>query len=184
MADFPQRSAVIQMPTTGQMGGQVPGRPAFIRAPFFPTAPFLSTDPNVGYQTRWYTQNFSSTDPAYNINSEKILRFQFDIPVRLCAMNGASVDNTGVLDYAGYGLNNFLFRAEYTNGDKLVTEAVLASTILGTAQRPGELGGVGWTMQPGSTLIVGITPLRDDLFISVALQCLEMRAATNYTGPI
>jgi hypothetical protein len=177
-----ERSAVISMPTTADLGGAGPQR--FIRAPFYPTAPFYSTNPNVGYQTRFYSNGLLSTDTDYAVNSESIRRVQFDIPCRLIAINGSSF-NTAQGNALPVGVDprdTFLFRLEYTQGDKLHISQRLGSTVVGTSQRPGELGGVGFTINPGATVILGITPLLANLRIDITLVCLEMRGPSNYTG--
>jgi hypothetical protein len=176
------RSAVISMPTTADLGG--PGPQRFIRAPFYPTAPFYSTNPNVGYQTRFYSAGLLSTDTDYAVNSESIRRVQFDIPCRLIAINGSSfsVGQGNALPVGVSSQDTFLFRLEYTQGDKLHISQRLGSTVVGTAQRPGELGGVGYTINPGATVILGITPLLANLRIDITLVCLEMRGPSNYTG--
>ena len=177
-----ERSAVISMPTTADLGGAAPQR--FIRAPFYPTAPFYSTNPNVGYQTRFYSAGLLSTDTDYAVNSESIRRAQFDIPCRLIAIN-ASAFNTAQGNALPVGVSaqdTFLFRLEYTQGDKLHISQRLGSTVCGSAQRPGELGGVGFTINPGATVILGITPLLANLRIDITLVCLEMRGPSNYTG--
>ena len=176
------RSAVISMPTTADLGGAGPQR--FIRAPFYPTAPFYSTNPNVGYQTRFYSAGLLSTDTDYAVNSESIRRVQFDIPCRLIAINGSSF-STGVGNALPVGVSaqdTFLFRLEYTQGDNLHISQRLGSTVVGYAQRTGEIGGVGYTINPGATVILGITPLLANLRIDITLVCLEMRGPSNYTG--
>ena len=50
-------------------------------------------------------------------------------------------DNTGDIYNA---LNGFLYRMEYTTGDRLNTAARLASACVGTMQNPGEIGGIGY----------------------------------------
>jgi hypothetical protein len=107
------------MPTTADLGGAGPQR--FIRAPFYPTAPFYSTNPNVGYQTRFYSAGIQSTDPDYAVNSEAIVRVQFDIPCRLIAINGSSfsVGQGNALPVGVDPRDTFLFRLEYSQGDKL-----------------------------------------------------------------
>ena len=59
------RQALLAMPSAGQLGG--PGPVPFVRYPFFPTAPFYSTNPNVGYQTRFYSTGIQYTDPDYSV---------------------------------------------------------------------------------------------------------------------
>ena len=115
---------------------------------------------------------------------------QFDIPCRLIAINGAAQINTiaGALapfatniDISEQNMNLYwLFRAEYTTGDRLHTVARLASTVVGTATNPGEIGGHGYNIDQGATLICGITPLVANLRIDITFVCLEMRAPRNF----
>ena len=168
------RQAVVRMPTASELGGKNPDMPAWYRQGFYPTAPFYSTDPNVGYQTRFYSGGIVNQ----TVNLEQITTVQFDIPVRLIAINGACFNtNTGVSG----DLNQFLFRLEYTTGDKLHTAARLASTVVGTAAIPGEIGGAGYTIDQGASVILGITPLVANLRIDITLVCLEMRGPRNLT---
>lgn len=199
----PYRSAVIAMPTSAQLGGDQPL--PFVRFPFFPTAPWYSTNPNVGYQVRYYSVGITSADPDFVVGTEMTRTVQFDIPCRLIAINGAAQQLTigqGVADVAvGDPLPNllvnevnmnllWLFRAEYTTGDKLHTAARLASTVVGTGKNPGEIGGHGYNIDQGATLVCGITPLIGNVAavtgagsgirIDVTFVCLEMRAPRNF----
>lgn len=63
----PYRSAVIAMPSSAQLGGPEPM--PFVRFPFFPTAPWYSTNPNVGYQVRYYSTGILSSDADFQIGS-------------------------------------------------------------------------------------------------------------------
>jgi hypothetical protein len=174
----PYRSAVVAMPSSAQLGGQQPL--PFVRFPFYPTSPWYSTNPNVGYQVRFYSTGILSTDNDYAVNSEMLRTVQFDLPVRVVAINGAAFGP----NISEINMNlQYLFRVEYTMGDKLHTEARLASTVLGTSQNPGELGGHGYNVDQGATLICGITPLVefDELTrVDITFVCLEMRAPRNY----
>jgi hypothetical protein len=80
----------------------------------------------------------------------------------------------------------WLFRAEYTTGDKLHTNARLAATVVGTAKNPGEIGGHGYNIDQGATLVCGITPLIGatafgGIRIDITFVCLEMRAPRNFS---
>ncbi len=175
------RSAVIAMPSSAQLGGEEPL--PFVRFPFYPTAPWYSTNPNVGYQVRYYSAGILSSDADYQIGSESVRPVQFDLPCRVIAINGAAVSLDDPLAGGVSELNmnlTYLFRAEYTTGDKLHTFPRLASTVLGTQQNPGELGGHGYNIDQGASLQLGITPLVDDLRIDITLVCLEMRAPRNF----
>jgi hypothetical protein len=175
----PYRSAVVAMPTAAQLGGQQPM--PFQRFPFYPTAPWYSTNPNVGYQVRFYSAGILSTDVDYSVNTESTRNVQFDLPCRMIAINGSAVDSTGAVVYTEQTMNlQYLFRAEYTTGDKLHTAARLASTVLGNGREPGEIGGHGYNIDQGATLQLGITPLVANLRIDITLVCLEMRAPRNF----
>lgn len=180
------RNAVINMPTSSQLGGG--GEVPFVRFPFFPTAPWYSTNPNVGYQVRFYSQTLRSTDADYIVGSEAIRNVQFDIPCRLVAINGAAVNTAalgaGVGALSEFNMNlTYLFRLEYTTGDKLHTGARLASTVVGTMTNPGEIGGHGYNIDQGASVALGITPLTASLHIDITLVCLELRGPRNFTMP-
>lgn len=181
-------TAALAMPTVGQMGGNgAGGAPAWVRFPFFPTAPFYSTNPNVGTQVRFYSTGLLNTDADVAIGSESIRNIQFDIPCRVIAINGSCV-NTAALGAMPVGVNPrdcFLFRAEYTTGDRLHVAARLGSTVLGTMERPGELGGVGYTIDQGGSLVIGITPINPipaAFRIDITLHVMEMRGSANFVG--
>lgn len=175
----PYRSAVVAMPSSAQLGGEQPL--PFVRFPFFPTAPWYSTNPNVGYQVRFYSTGVTSADVDYQIGSEMVRTVQFDIPVRVVAINGAAIDRTDLTLLNAQNMNlQYLFRVEYTMGDKLHTEARLADTVVGRSVNPGEIGGHGYNVDQGATLVCGITPLAANLRIDITFVCLEMRAPRNF----
>ena len=180
--------ARLDMPTMSELGGK--GAVPWVRVPFYPTAPFTSTNVNVGTQTRFYGATLLSTDADYTIGSESIRTIQFDIPCRLIAINGACV-NVTVAGGAGTfsdnnGNNNYLFRLEYTTGDKLMTAGRVASTVVGSAERPAEIGGTGYTIDQGASVVLGITPLGTltglTVRIDITLVCLEIRGNRNFIG--
>jgi hypothetical protein len=175
--------AKLSMPSIQDLGGQ--GAVPWIRFPYYPTAPFYSTDPRVGTQTRFYGATLTYTDADFAVNTEAIRSVQFDIPCRLIAINASSVVYDGANQVTGYvaGIDprdQFLFRVEYTTGDRLHTAARLGSTVVGSFENPGEIGGVGYTIDQGASLILGITPLVANIRIDITLVCLEIRGASNF----
>ena len=187
MSDQRQRQALVSMPTAAQLGGG--GVQPFVRFPFYPTAPWYSTDVNVGYQVRMYSAGIVSTDADYAINTEAIRTVQFDLPCRLIAINGAMTNPTaagaiGTLTEQTMNLH-YLFRSEYTTGDRLQVAARLASTVVGTGRKPGEIGGHGYNIDQGATLLLGITPLlaagATTVRVDITLVCLEMRGPRNFS---
>tara|TARA_R110001592_G_scaffold244156_3_gene505527 strand:+ start:714 stop:1370 length:657 start_codon:yes stop_codon:yes gene_type:complete len=180
----------IQMPNAQDMGGTNPSMPPFVRSPYYPTAPFYSTDPNVGYQTRFYSTGIVYNTDYTTANSEVVRRVQFDLPCRLIAVNGAAIpltvaggDDINLTDMSGLDPRDFfLFRMEYTTGDQITVSPRLGSNVLGTNEgSQGELGGVGYTINAGGSLVIGLTPLYRNLRIDITLVCLEMRGASNFT---
>jgi len=181
-----QTQAKVEMPTMGELGGR--GQVPWVRFPFFPTSPFVSTNPNVSSQIRYYGATLLSSDTDYTVGSEAIRTIQFDIPCRVIAINGAGVDNVTVSTNAAPTvnlLNCFLFRIEYTTGDKLMTAARLGSNTLGTGAFPSEVGSSGYTIDQGASLVLGITPLTNapaNFRIDITLHCLEIRGQRNFVG--
>ena len=180
-------TARMTMPTVGEMGGMNPGQPSWVRFPFVPTAPYYSTNPNVGYQIRYYSTGILSTDSDVSVGSETVRTVQFDIPARIIAINASCV-NTAVNGALPIGVNPrdcFLFRVEYTTGDRLHISARLGSTVTGTADNPGELGGTGYTVDQGASLLVGITPINpipSTFRIDITFHALELRGSANFVG--
>ena len=181
-------TAKLAMPNIGQMGGGGQGgQPSWVRFPFFPTSPFYSTNPNVGTQVRYYSVGLLSTETDVAIGTETIRTITFDIPSRIIAINGSCVNSAaaGGLPVSTNPRDLFLFRAEYTTGDRLHVAARLGSTVVGTADSPGEIGGVGYTIDQGGSLIMGITPINPipaAFRIDITLHVLEMRGSANFVG--
>lgn len=185
-------SAKVAMPNIGAMGGK--GEVPWIRFPFFPTSPYYSTNPNVGYQVRYYSAGLLSTDADITLGTESIRNIQFDIPCRVIAIEGAFAYTAQyqAANSLARGLDprdTFLFRAEYTTGDRLHTQARLGSTVVGTADSPSEIGGTGYTVDQGGSMTLGITPLANvndgaatAWRIDITLHCLEMRGSSNFVG--
>lgn len=178
------RSANIAMPTLAQMGG--PSEQPFVRVPFFPTSPWYSTNPEVGTQVRYYGQTWLSTDADYVVNSEATRLVQFDIPCRLIAINGSAINTAAIGSAVGslstFNMNNtYLFRLEYSTGDKLHTAARLASSVVGTMENPGEIGSAGFNVDQGASVQLAVTPLMANLRIDITLVCLEMRGPRNFS---
>lgn len=172
----PTASAVLQQPNVAEMRGTT--QPEWYRQAFFPTAPFYSTRQDVGYQVRYYSAGISSAA----VNTEVLVPVSFDLPARLIALNGAAFSlGAGNALPVGVGPRDcFLFRMEYTTGDRLMISSRIASTVLGTSERPGELGATGYTIDQGATVQLGITPLLANLRIDITLHCLEMRGPRNF----
>ena len=180
-APGPNASARVQMPNVPDMGGRTPGVPAWYRMAFFPTSPYYSTNPGVGYQPRFYSGGLLSGDADYNQGTEALRLVQFNEPCRLIANNGGAIDQITPALLIDQGRNAFLFRQEFTTGDRLHITQRLGGQVLGSGAEPGEIGGTGYTISGTSSVTLGITPLFANLRIDVTLVCLEMRGARNFT---
>lgn len=168
----------------GGQGGQMP---AWVRFPFFPTAPYYSTNPNVGTQVRYYSAGINSTESDVTVNSESIRNITFDIPARVIAINGSCVNTAanGALPIGVDPRDCFLFRMEYSTGERLHITERLGSTVLGRADNPGELGSSGFTVDAGARVTLGITPINPiptNFRIDITLHCLEIRGSANFIG--
>jgi hypothetical protein len=194
MSDQQNRQALTSMPTAAQLGG--PGPQEWVRYPFYPTAPWYSTNKNVGYQVRYYSTGITSGDADYTLGAESIRTIQFDLPCRLVAINGgmSHFTDAGAFQAAPDNISEinmnttYLFRLEYTTGDRLHVGARLASTVVGTAQNPGEVGGHGYPIDQGASVAIGITPLvaaavapASTVRIDITLVCLEIRGPRNFS---
>lgn len=178
---FPGQSAspMLSQPGVQDLAGRQPGVPPWYRMAFFPTAPFYSTNPQVGYATRFYSGGVINAD----VGQEAISTVIFDLPCRIIAINGSAFSTAaGNALPVGVGPRDcFLFRAQYANGERIHTESRIASSVVGTSERPGELGGAGWTINQGASIQLIITPLIANLRIDITLHCLEMRGDANFS---
>jgi len=179
------REANISQPSITQLGG--PDGDGWVQIPFYPTSPFIPTNPFVSKRVRYYGQTLSATDLDYTVNSESSRIVQFDLSRVLVAINGAAVNlnalgsSVGALSTINMNLT-YLFRLEYTTGDKLHTAPRLANTVVGTQENPGELGADGFMIDQGASVQLGITPLLPNLRIDITLVCMELRGLRN-TSP-
>jgi hypothetical protein len=183
-----ERSALVQMPSAGQMGGAQPY--PFVRMPFYPTAPWMSTNPNVGYQTRYYSTQLASSDSGYAVGSASIRNIQFDIPVRVAAINTAvrptvwtSPPQINSVDFLPSEITQgllFDIQVLAPSGDKLHVNPILGSAVTGIGREPGEIGGHGYNVDNGGSASINITPWMAGLTIYVVFVCLELRGPRNF----
>jgi hypothetical protein len=172
---LPSGGAKMMMYRTDDLG------PPWLRIPIFPTAPFVPNREDVARQVRYYSGGLNSSDSDYTVGSEASRTVQFDLPVKIVAVNASSFVAGGFP--AGHGPRDvFQLKYIYNQGDQLSTTARIASTVAGTSEAPGEIGAEGWTVQAGGALILGITPLMAGLRIDVTFHAIEMRGATNIRG--
>jgi hypothetical protein len=176
--------AILSIPTLSDMNAANPNKVKNVRAPFYPTAPYYSTDQNVGHRVRYYSKSLSPSDTGYAVNSSTPVKQAFDIPGYLVALN-ASAFNEAAGNAFPVGVNpldTFKINIEWSGSrQKLVTEDALGSTVFGRLGLVGELGGTGWAVDAGGTIVFNITPLIANTFINVVMVISEVIPPTNYS---
>jgi hypothetical protein len=148
-------------------------------APFFPTRPLRSDAENVAHMPRDYVAILASTEADYVPGTQVARNIQFNTPCILVALN-AGVFSTAALAVGLAPLDTFTVQVQYTNGELMQTQPGLGSAICGNAAWPGEIGGNGRFFSAGSSAVINLTPLINNLTIHVALRVMELWAPTNY----
>ena len=171
--------AALEMPSTASRARD-PGV-QWIRYPVAEPSPWRPVNDNISEQFRRYVM-----DPIVNgaANTEVTRSIQIDIPATLYGLTGAAMSTTST-DFAQgtTGLDHFTIRFEHSNGDRIDTQAAIASAMLGSiATGPGAalLGGPAWHFDRGSAVFAYITPLVANLRIDVVLWVMEYRGPANY----
>ena len=174
--DYSAVGAELNPPSNAQRARdpQVQWTREYVAEPY----PWIPKAPNIGTQTRRFVVEVQNQP----VGGEIIASIQIDIPGTAYALSGAAVDTAAppVALPVGYDpLDMFLVRFEHSSGDRLDTQAGIASSLIGKGDKPALIGGPGWTFDRGSTLRVGITPLRLTMRITVVAWMIETRGPTN-----
>jgi hypothetical protein len=158
--------------------------PPTYRRGFYPTAPMYYR--GAGKITRDYVLRLQPGDPDYVVGAAVPRTIPFSVPVILIARNGGAV-STGVGNAFPVGINSRnCFLVEFRLGSNNVaidTAPTLAENVLGTGERPGEIGGDGFPINAGDVLIANITPLLPNLNISISMIMLEQLGRQNFVPP-
>lgn len=144
------------------------------------TTPIFPADPNIARVTKTLSRSVINQP----VNVEVPVAFQVSPPTVIYARAGtARVTGDEATLPSGVGDPRDTFRVQFidANGDRWDTEAVLGSNILGSAERPCNIGGGGWLYDRNSQLRALITPLYPNLEICVTLYAIEVRGPQNYT---
>jgi len=178
---YPGMQAELSPPSTwqrAQQGGLLwSQRQTYYATPWIPQSP----ENNIGYQPRWRPIT-NVVDGAVNANVVRNIRI--DIPYTIYAFSATSTPTDGTaLPNNLHPLDTFTVLLVSNTNDRLVTDPVLARTIMGTAERPAHVGGTGWAFDRGGTVQVTIAPLRAGLTISVVAWGIEVRGPTNIARP-
>jgi len=125
---------------------------------------------------RWYTTELKDTDADNSVEGEAIRTITFDVPGMIKRVRVGVVGGDGEPIPVSAGLP-FKIRFEWGTGDRIMTQATLADA-LDWPLDPSPC----WKFNPGSRLIVGITPLRPSLTIQVSCKTDEMLGRGHWTA--
>jgi len=116
-------------------------------------------------------------------NSPIIRPVRIDIPFTAYALVGWATpsDGTALADNL-HPLATFLIEVRDSGSNLFTTEPTLARNVLGTAERPGQIGGYGYTFDRGTNLEFTITPLLANLRISVAAWGIDFMGPANFAA--
>lgn len=172
--------ALLQMPDSPQGLRQYPAvewHPTELdhATPWIPYA----RDNSIGLFTRQYTITFSNGAAG----TEQIVPLNPGIPLCITDVSGSVRDTTGgALPLGMNPLDNFAIRIQATTGDQYVVGSGLGGSVVGTAQFPRKLPGMGWKIARGATIQAFITPFLANLRVDITFMCVEIRAGGNF-GP-
>ena len=175
--DYTNQGASLNPPSNQQraQNPQVQWKRQYVAEP----NPWIPVAPNIGTQMRRFVVNIVNAA----VGVETFATIQIDIPGTVYGLTGAAVDTGGPPPAAlpvGYDpLDLFMIRFEHSSGDRLDTAATMASALLGKGDKPAYIGGPGWTFDRGSTMRIGVTPLRATLRIGIVAWMIETRGPTN-----
>jgi hypothetical protein len=177
---MPGASAIMRPPDLADLV-----REGWYRRPFYPTAPIYAK--NAARVTRFYSTGVAPGDADYPAAGSTATRtIRFDTPCVLVALNGGAFPTQAGNAYpVGVGPRDcFLIDIGYgQNTEKMTIAPRLANTVVGSGERPGEVGGDGWVVNPGNVLTVAFTPLIDDLRMDITVVCLEQRGLSSFVNP-
>lgn len=153
-------------------GAQVAMLPAYP-----PTLPVIN-----GCRYMWKTRSIVVGGNGITAQTYQAQNFQFFQPGLIYSINASAylADNTG-LPNGRSSLDTFKVRFYFSAGSTTVlnvtnlggTTPILASTVLGTGQLPGFIGGLGLKVEQGWQLSVDVQTLLDNLEATITLQFLE-----------
>jgi len=153
-------------------GAQVQMLPAYP-----PTLPVLP-----GCRYMWKTRSIVVGANGVAANTYQAQNFQFFQPGLIYSINASAyLADGGDLPIGRNALDTFKVRFYFSAGSTTVlnvtnlggTTPILASTVLGTGQLPGFIGGLGLKVDQGWQLSVDIQTLLDNLEVTITLVFLE-----------
>jgi hypothetical protein len=105
---------------------------------------------------------------------------QFPEPSVIFALTATAIDTTGAA-LTRDPRDCFTLALVRTNADKLQSQAVLGSTICGTAERPRYVGPNGWVQDRGSSIQITLTPLFADLRVDLVCYTAVIYGPSSFT---
>lgn len=191
MANDGIRPNMHNTPTVGQMMTGHDGQPAAVRAPVWPPMILQPTAKDVFSIFRSFSCGLAAADTDNALNTTATRSVIFDIPVICYAVTGSVRISDGSGFPAGMNpLDSFTVLLQTANGEKVTIDTRMAGGFLGTAQRPGFLGGAGWVWNPGTRAVWEITPVLAGipagakLVVDIQMHCIEIRRGASYIGSV
>lgn len=163
-------------------------RPRWVRAPAWPPMLRQSTNPDVFAVFRCFSTNIAAADTDNVVNQEITRLIRFTVPV-ICY---AVVGSVRLSDSSGFPVGYdplSTIDVKLMSGEENVTvETTAGQNVLGTAQRPGFLGGAGWVFNVGVPASWLITPTLGGLaagvkqVIRISMHVIEFRRGASYNA--
>jgi len=151
----------------------------FVRVPLYlPTGLFPAGD-NIALVPRDRPLNYTFT--AAGVTTP--LTIQFDVATTVFAMSAGAYSTTGAnLPVGASPLDMFNVLVQRTStGDKLMTDAALASVCCGTGTQPRMIGPSGWFVDAGGSITVSVTSNAAHMAVTVMLWTCEVRGPSNFS---
>ena len=160
--------------------------PQLVRAPVWPPMLVQSTSREVFDVYRSYSCSLGTadTDNVTGVSTER--KINFTVPVIGYALSASVRISDGSGFPVGWSpLDTFDFKLSTQGGEAITVDRRMGGNVLGTAQRPGFLGGAGWVWNVGTVAIVELVPQLAlpagvTLGIDITMHCIEFRRGASY----
>jgi len=167
---------------------QMPGVVFYQTPCAFPT-PFMAynEENTIGRQLRDYTQTWTwDSDNFSTVGTAVPKSIRWDTVGAVYALTAAVYMTSGVsipssVPATAEGLlNTFKVNIFQPNGNRYIVNApALGGTIFGLADRPRWLANSAWPINNGTTIVIEVTPLFEDINVCLALWTLENPGPSN-----
>lgn len=184
--DTPIRPNMRMPVTLSEVLSDPDGRP--VRAPVWPPMLRQSSNPDVFAIFRCFSKVLAAADTDNVTNQEATRVVRFTVPVICYALTASCrLSNSSGFPVGYDPLDTFDVKLQ--SGDENITvESTAASCLLGSAKRPGFMGGAGWVFNVGVPATWLITPTLGGLAVGVkqviriSMHVIEFRRGASYNA--